>query len=198
MSSTQAVTDFRRNRKKLLVEYCGGKCRLCGYDKSLRALQFHHIEEETKEYGISANGTCHNIDKDIKEVKKTILLCANCHAEVHDGLYSKEELFKKQFFDEKIITEYKQQKTAKITYCKNCGKIISTTANYCTDCNNIKRRIVERPSREILKQKIRNFPFTTIAKEYNVTDNAIRKWCKSMNLPSKKSDINNYSDEEWK
>jgi len=32
---------------------------------------------------------------------------------------------------------------------------------------------------------------------YNVSDNAIRKWCIAMKLPSSKKEINNYSNEEW-
>lgn len=45
---------------------------------------------------------------------------------------------------------------------------------------------------------IRSKPFTTLAKEFGVSDNAIRKWCKSENLPYKKTEIKNYSDEEWR
>lgn len=46
-----------------------------------------------------------------------------------------------------------------------------------------------KPSREILKEKIKTTPFTTIGAEYGVTDNAVRKWCISYNLPSRVSDI---------
>ena len=45
--------------------------------------------------------------------------------------------------------------------------------------------------------KIRTMPFTSIGKEYNLTDNAIRKWCDKYNLPRKKSDINKISNEDW-
>ena len=62
---------------------------------------------------------------------------------------------------------------------------------------SINQRMVERPSREELKQLIRTTPFTTIAKQYGVTDNAIRKWCDFENLPRTKKEINSYSDEEW-
>ena len=62
---------------------------------------------------------------------------------------------------------------------------------------SMKNRTVERPSREELKHMIRSLPFTTIAKKYGVSDNAIRKWCNFEKLPSKKKDINAYSDEEW-
>lgn len=59
------------------------------------------------------------------------------------------------------------------------------------------RREIERPTREILKQEIRIKSFVTLGKQYNVSDNAIRKWCIFYNLPSRKKDIKTYTDEEW-
>lgn len=59
------------------------------------------------------------------------------------------------------------------------------------------RREVERPTREILKQEIRIKSFVALGKQYDVSDNAIRKWCIFYNLPSRKKDIKTYTDEEW-
>ena len=59
------------------------------------------------------------------------------------------------------------------------------------------QRMVERPTRKELKDLIRTLPFTQIAKKYNVSDNAIRKWCDKFNLPRKTTEIKQYSDEEW-
>lgn len=56
----------------------------------------------------------------------------------------------------------------------------------------------ERPDREQLKQLIRNQPFTFIGKIYGVKDNTIRKWCDKYNLPRTKTQINQYTDEQWK
>ena len=81
--------------------------------------------------------------------------------------------------------------------CIYCGKVISKGANQCKECYNIKRRIAERPSREELKLLIRTKPFTQIGKKYGVTDNAVRKWCDMEKLPRKKTEINQYTDEEW-
>ena len=56
---------------------------------------------------------------------------------------------------------------------------------------------MDRPTREELKNLIRNESFLSIGKKYGVSDNAIRKWCIAENLPSKKTEIKMYTDEEW-
>jgi uncharacterized protein YjcR len=62
----------------------------------------------------------------------------------------------------------------------------------------MKKRITIKPvTREELKQLIRTTPFTKIGEKYNVSDNAIRKWCIQYNLPTKKTEIKKYSNEEW-
>lgn len=81
--------------------------------------------------------------------------------------------------------------------CIDCGKPVWNQNCRCPKCAQLFRRISTRPSREVLKNMIRNIPFTIIGKNYNVTDNAIRKWCRQVNLPYKKSDIKKYSDEQW-
>ena len=52
-------------------------------------------------------------------------------------------------------------------------------------------------TRDELKQLIRTTPFTTIAKQFDVSDNAIRKWCDKYSLPRHSREIKHYSDEEW-
>lgn len=68
----------------------------------------------------------------------------------------------------------------------------------CHKSISFESRIVKRPSREELKDLIRTKSFLEIAKIYQVSDNAIRKWCDAENLPRKKSDIKNISDQDWK
>lgn len=74
----------RRIRKEKLVEMLGGKCAKCGYNKSIAALSFHHINPKDKLFDISHNGNLlHSWDEVVKEALKCNLLCLNCHAEVH-------------------------------------------------------------------------------------------------------------------
>ena len=202
-SSSQKVSDYRRNRKKTLVMIAGNRCNICGYDKVVSALQFHHINPDEKHYGLAQKGTCHNFDDDLNELKKCILVCANCHREIHQGLYTTQDLNKFKIFNEKIAEDFLEDNHRKRFrekhYCINCGKQLSydTEGQYCSNCIGLTRRKAERPSRTILKELIRTKPFTQIAKDFEVTDNAIRKWCDAENLPRTKKEINSYSDEEW-
>jgi pyruvate/2-oxoglutarate dehydrogenase complex dihydrolipoamide dehydrogenase (E3) component len=80
------VNSARHNRKQILVDYKGGECSAsgCTYNKSLRALDFHHVNDAEKSYSIS-QGIQRNINiKELKkEADKCILLCSNHHAELH-------------------------------------------------------------------------------------------------------------------
>ena len=83
------------------------------------------------------------------------------------------------------------------TKCIDCGKEVTPGATRCVDCQQKAQRRVERPSREVLKKLVRTKSFVEIGEMYGVSDNAIRKWCIAEGIPSKKKDINTYSDEEW-
>ena len=76
------VTKQRsRDIKTKAVNYKGGKCKNCGYNKCIGALDFHHINPNEKDFTISNNsGKWANIKK---EPDKCDLLCKNCHAELH-------------------------------------------------------------------------------------------------------------------
>jgi transposase len=83
-----AVARRRRKVKAILVEEAGGACCLCGYDRTMRALHFHHLEPSQKRHEINAKGVAIAIDKLRVEAQKCVLLCSNCHAEVEDGVAS--------------------------------------------------------------------------------------------------------------
>lgn len=68
--------------KILMVEYKGGKCEICGYNKCLGALEFHHLDPSQKDYQPARMGKFDEISK--KELDKCQLLCSNCHRETHE------------------------------------------------------------------------------------------------------------------
>lgn len=75
--------DKRYEIKKELVNYKGGCCEVCGYNKSFRALQFHHLNPKEKDFNVGGVTTLNETVK--KELDKCILVCSNCHAEIHDN-----------------------------------------------------------------------------------------------------------------
>ena len=83
---SEGIARHRRRRKAQLVREAGGACRLCGYDRSLAALEFHHVDPNTKRMGISARGLTVSLEALRAEVSKCVLLCSNCHAEVENGV----------------------------------------------------------------------------------------------------------------
>lgn len=80
------VTENRRKMKQRAIEYKGGKCQCCGYNTSFWALDFHHLDPDKKDFGISKKGLCRSWDKVKQEIDKCILVCRNCHSEIHHGI----------------------------------------------------------------------------------------------------------------
>ena len=72
-------------RKQDLIQLLGGSCSICGYQKNYAALEFHHIDPTQKEHNLDSRKISNSTwEWCIKESKKCILLCSNCHAEHHN------------------------------------------------------------------------------------------------------------------
>lgn len=72
-------------RKQELVALHGGGCEICGYDRCLAALTFHHVDPETKRFGV-ATSLSRSWDSLVDEASRCVLLCENCHREVHSEI----------------------------------------------------------------------------------------------------------------
>lgn len=81
-----AVAKRRKLLRARAVAYKGDKCHICGYKKCFRALGFHHIDPTRKSFGLSEKGLTRSWEKIRSEVDKCILVCANCHMELHEGV----------------------------------------------------------------------------------------------------------------
>jgi transposase-like protein len=84
--TAKRVSERRRRVKRILVEEAGGRCAICGYDRYVGALQFHHLNPGEKAFIVSLRGATRGIAKLRAEARKCVLLCANCHAEVEAGM----------------------------------------------------------------------------------------------------------------
>src|SRR4051794_13744217 len=83
---SEAVMRRRKMIKETLVAEAGGCCAVCGYDRYAGALEFHHLDPSTKEFGLGREGVTRSLDRARAEAKKCVLLCATCHAEVEAGI----------------------------------------------------------------------------------------------------------------
>lgn len=83
-NNSKRVSNWRKDKKIKLIEYKGGKCEICGYNKCIGALEFHHKDPSEKDFTIS--GKSYSYERLKKEVDKCMLVCSNCHVEIHEQL----------------------------------------------------------------------------------------------------------------
>lgn len=79
------TVEKQREMKRRCIEYKGGKCVLCGYDRYEGSLDFHHLEEEQKDFVISRHKSS-PFEMLKQELDKCVLVCSNCHREIHGGV----------------------------------------------------------------------------------------------------------------
>lgn len=93
----EAVSKRRKKLRAMAAEYKGGKCIICGYDRYIGALEFHHIDQDGKSFDLSSRGLTRSWERIKKEIEKCVLVCANCHREIH----AKVVQLPKEILDEK-------------------------------------------------------------------------------------------------
>ena len=82
----ERVVRRRRELKRILVDEAGGACAVCGYDRCLAALEFHHLDPAQKTFGLGLRGLTRSLERLRAEAAKCVLLCSNCHVEVEVGV----------------------------------------------------------------------------------------------------------------
>jgi hypothetical protein len=84
--SAMAVSTRRDKLKRLLVGHFGGKCLGCGYNRTHKALEFHHVDPTRKEFGLAQQGLSRSWERCVREAEKCVLVCSNCHKEIEAGI----------------------------------------------------------------------------------------------------------------
>lgn len=192
---SELVKKWRRRTKARIIEAMGGKCQCCGYNKCHNSLDLHHINPEEKELafgGIRASPKRWELI--VKELRKCILVCRNCHGEIHAGirmLPDEYTSFNEEYADYKgKFTHLEQNGKQLITrivkvksFCPVCGKEKSKNNKTCSiECHAFTRRKCKRPSKQELQTLLNKSSFVQIGKQFGVSDNAVRKWCKRYEL----------------
>jgi hypothetical protein len=89
------VCYFHRRKQQVLAKVTGliGKsCWFCGYNKTWRNLCFHHLDPQEKRFELTTRELMLKWDRILTEMKKCVLVCCNCHGEIHEQLISQENV----------------------------------------------------------------------------------------------------------
>ena len=121
-------------RKLEIINMKGGKCEICGYDKNISALDFHHIDPNKKEFQLDSRHLSNTTNKKItEELKKCNLLCSNCHREIHNKQFDKKNI-------KYLLDNFKSQHKSilhvnKTITCLKCKKEFPSVNGkiYCSD-----------------------------------------------------------------
>lgn len=162
--------------RKYILDKAGYKCEICGWGEinpfsGTIPLEVHHKD------GDYTNNAEDNLQ----------VLCPNCHS-LTENYRGANKIGRP---DRLLYT------TRKKSVCIDCGIEISSNAIRCTSCAGKSLQTEVPISREELKSMIRTMSFTQIGKKFGLSDNAIRKWCDKYGLPKKKTEIKEYSEEDW-
>lgn len=159
------------NRKK--IKYVmGGKCSVCAYDKSSWALQVHHLIPENKLSDFSSRfRNTSNAEAIRQELETCCLLCANCHAELHENILSARltSSFDSSRWDE---------------FCKTCTKCGYKVDNpFYQKCKCVNSKSITGVNNKVNWDKIdillllhrHDGEFTSAGRELGITGNAVKK-----------------------
>jgi hypothetical protein len=82
--NSKRIVNIAKNGKKRTVEYMGGCCSMCGYNKCIGALEFHHLDPSKKSKDYNRKFKLWNFERQKKELENCIIVCSNCHREIHN------------------------------------------------------------------------------------------------------------------
>ena len=164
-----------RNRA---LEAFGGECGICGYNKCTQALEFHHVTPSEKDFTIGSSNIA-NWTKIVAELRKCVMVCTNCHRELHYGYAKIEDVRFK--FDESYANWVYDEKL--ITLCKKCGKPNPhPTYKYCSaKCRECVGYKVDWHKID-LKELIANNSYEAIGRMFNITGAAVKKRARKLGL----------------
>lgn len=168
--TSDRVKNWRKKTKTAMVQAMGGKCQCCGYDKEC-SLTFHHLDPSKKDFtigSIRANPTSWN--RIIKELDKCVLVCHNCHGEIHHENKQLPENY--ATFDINYLKIYKE---AAKDNCPICDKLKPVSYIYCSRiCSGKSTRKVDWDNIDVI-QMLNEHGIIKLSKMLNISDKAIYK-----------------------
>lgn len=169
--------------KTMLVNYAGGKCQCCGYNKLVGALEFHHIDESSKDFAMS-DAQHIAIELIREELDKCVLVCSNCHREIHKSVticpkINTEERLSMEYLFDKKQSPAKQKKILARKQCltPSCNGVAFDKHGSCRKCagRRIHKEVGNWPTYDVLLDMVFKMPTTRIAEIVGVSDVAVAK-----------------------
>jgi len=175
ISNTYDYQKLRGLKRKLkLIEERGGCCEICGYNKNVAGFDFHHKDPKEKDYQLDMRRLSNSsMFKLLKEVDKCMLLCANCHREMHFPDLDINKVRDTIKFVNDSVLKVKVKGKPK---CIDCGCEINYTHKRCKPCNNKNKIKVNKPDINTLKKEIETHTKEWCSKKYGVSRTTIRRW----------------------
>jgi len=159
MSENSTLSRHHLKRRLLKEGLLKNECSLCGQEGNWKGKELRMIIDHIN--GISNDNRLENLR----------MVCPNCNSQLDTFSGRNNKRILEEHIKEKIIKEKK-------IYICDCGKEKCKDSKMCIDCKRINERRVERPTKDILLQEIKEFGYSATGRKYNVSDNAIRKWLK--------------------
>lgn len=156
--SNEQAKERQRGLKRIAIEYKGGACANCNYSRCVRALEFHHLDSKEKDFSISQSKS-KEFSKIRSEIDKCILLCANCHRELHHGLLNLEEI------NISVEPTEKYFELANLDMPAKWHK----GSPFSTDTKQLEQKVLESPLHELCK-------------EFNVSQSLLSLYCRNNNI----------------
>jgi hypothetical protein len=165
VSGKARVVEFRRRRKEQAVEYMGGKCANCGYSRCVQALEFHHINPSEKDFTISGKTVSTEVLK--QELDKCVMLCSNCHKEVHAGLF--EAVLTARSTGSLVPKKAKAERL-----CLDCGVSVTRHAVRCRPCGQRGCERISWPETTMLAAMVAEKGYSATGRALGVSNTAVR------------------------
>jgi hypothetical protein len=156
---SEAVIRWRQRMKLKLIEAFDGKCGICGYSKSVRALGFHHLDPSAKDFGF-ASSVPRAWKRIVDEAKKCVMLCQNCHAEIHDGVTTIPDNIRR------FVEPENPPRMRRLVVRRNGSNPYTERP----------QKVPNRPRGENLRQMVNLSSRNAVAQKYGVSETAVRKW----------------------
>ena len=176
---SEYVKEWRRKTKQRIVDAFGGKCGECGYDKCTEALELHHLDPDKKEFSFgSIRANPKRWENIVDELRKCVVLCANCHREYHAGVLYEGEWPK---FNEGFAVYKRFQKELFHNDCI-CGNIKNITREYCCkQCANKHREVVKWDTIDLIDLVVnQKMTKVAVARMMKCSDQAVAKRLKKL------------------